>query len=201
MRRALACLAAALALLTTAIGAAATLAAWRAGYWLEGPAQTPRRADAIAVLGGDEDGERAARALALYHEGYAPVIVLTGLQMSEGAVPAALNWRTEQLEARGVPRSALRFELDARNSHTEAVRLLAMMRREGWRTLVVVSDPPHMRRLSWMWSRIFEGSGLDFVLVASQPGWWKPDGWWRDERSGQFVLQELVKLAYHGAKR
>ena len=68
-----------------------------------------------------------------------------------------------------LPRSAMRFELLARNSYTEAVRLLALMRKEGWRTLIVVSDPPHMRRLSWMYADVFEGSGLDYVLVASRP--------------------------------
>ncbi len=44
--------------------------------WLEAPGQSPTRADATAVLGGDEEGERATRAIALYREGYAPVIVL-----------------------------------------------------------------------------------------------------------------------------
>jgi len=51
----------------------------RAGYWLEAPAQAPVHADAIVVLGGN-DGDRALRALALYREGYAPRIVLTGLE-------------------------------------------------------------------------------------------------------------------------
>ena len=51
----------------------------RAGYWLEAPAQAPVHTDAIVVLGGN-DGDRALRALALYREGYAPRIVLTGLE-------------------------------------------------------------------------------------------------------------------------
>ena len=79
------------AALLAAAGAAFVVA--RAGYWLEAPAQAPRRADVIAVLGGDEDGERASRSLALFREGYAPMITLTGLQMTRNAVPAASNWR------------------------------------------------------------------------------------------------------------
>ena len=192
-----------LTLLATALlvaGAMAVVAA-RAGHWLEAPAQAPRRADAIAVLGGDDEGERATRAMALYREGHAPVIVLTGLQQGVAPIPAGLNWRAELLEAGGVPRSALRFEVAARNSYTEAVQLLVLMRKEGWRTLVVVSDPPHMRRLAWIYGDVFGGSGLEYVLVASQPDWWQPDGWWRHEKSGQFVIQELIKLGYYAAKR
>ena len=192
-----------LTLLATALlvaGAMAVVAA-RAGHWLESPAQAPKRADAIAVLGGDEEGERATRANALYREGFAPIIVLTGLQQGVAPIPAGLNWRAEFLEAGGVPRSALRFEVAARNSYTEAVQLLELMRKEGWRTLIVVSDPPHMRRLAWMYADVFEESGLEVVLVASQPDWWQPGDWWRHEKSGQFVMQELIKLGYYAAKR
>lgn len=189
-----------LAVVLLAAGAAALVAA-RAGYWLEAPGQAPKHADAIAILGGDEEGERALRAMALYREGYAPVLVLTGLERGRAAIPAGLNWRAELLEEGGVPRSALHFEVAAYNSYTEAVQLLELMRKEGWRTLIVVSDPPHMRRLAWMYSDVFEGAGLDVVLVASRPDWWRPGEWWRHERSGQFVLQELIKLGYYAAKR
>ncbi len=192
-----------LTLLVTALLAAgaAVLAAWRVGYWLEAPGQAPKRADAIAVLGGDEEGERATRAIALYRQGFAPVVVLTGLEMGVAPIPADLNWRAQFMEERGVPRSAMHFERQAYNSLTEAEQLREMMRREGWRTLIVVSDPPHMRRLAWVYANAFDGSNVEVVFVASRPVWWQPGTWWRVERSGQFVLQELIKLGYYGARK
>ena len=48
-----------------------------------------------------------------------------------------------------------------------------------------------------MWRRVFEGSGLEYSLVASSPAFWKSDAWWRDETSGQAVIVEYVKLAYY----
>jgi hypothetical protein len=39
------------------------------------------------------------------------------------------------------------------------------------------------------------------VLVASEPDWWVPGDWWRDEKSGAFVITEYIKLAYYMAKR
>lgn len=201
MMRTLRCVVLTLVVSALVLAGALVLLAARGGYWLEAPGQMPTRADAIAVLGGDDDGERAARAAVLFREGVAPVLVMTGLQQGVDAVPAWLNWRADQLAASGVPRSALRFELEARSSYTEAVQLLALMRKEGWHTLVVVSDPPHLRRLSWMYADVFAGSGLRYVLVASQPDWWRPGDWWRDEKSGQFVLQEFIKLGYYAARR
>lgn len=182
------------------VAAALALAASHAGTWLAQPAQPPRQADAIVVLGGD-DGDRALRALALYREKMAPVVVLTGVERGTAAPPAALTWRAEFLEANGIPRSAMRLEVVSRNSWEEAQSVLVLMRQQGWRRAIVVSDPPHMRRLAWVWGRVFGNSGLQYVLVASEPDWWFPDEWWRDEKAGQFVITEYIKLAYYLARR
>lgn len=182
------------------VAAALGFAALHAGTWLAQPAQPPRPADAIVALGGD-DGDRALRALSLYRERMAPVVVLTGVERGTAAPPAALTWRAEFLEAQGVPRSAIRLESVSRNSWEEARNVLALMRQQGWRTVIVVSDPPHMRRLAWVWERMFADSGLQFVLVASEPDWWFPREWWRDEKAGQFVITEYIKLAYYLARR
>ena len=175
-------------------------AASRAGYWLQAGAQAPIRADAIVVLGGN-DGDRALRALALYREGHAPRIVLTGLERGNAAPPANLTWRAEFLVANGVPRSALRFEVYSHNSYEEAASVLALMRKQNWKSVIAVSDPPHMRRLAWTWKRVFDGTGLRYALVASAADWWKPGRWWRDERSGAFVISEFVKIGYYFFKR
>jgi len=172
----------------------------RAGYWLEAPGSPPARADAIIVLGGN-DGDRALRALDLYRDGYAPKIVLTGLEHGDAAPPANLTWRAEFLVARGVPRSALRFEVYSQNSYEEAANVLALMRQQGWHSVIAVSDPPHMRRLAWTWKRVFKDSGLRYALVASAAEWWKPGRWWRDEHSGAFVISEFIKIAYYMVKR
>jgi uncharacterized SAM-binding protein YcdF (DUF218 family) len=179
--------------------ASAIYAFFNAGYWLQAPAQTPVGADAIVVLGGD-DGQRSLKALDLYRSGYAPLVVLTGLERGSAAPPPSLTWRASFLEARGLPRANLRFEVKARNSYEEAADILALMRREAWHTVIIVSDPPHMRRLAWTWTRAFEGSGLSYVLVASEPDWWSPGAWWRDETSGAFVIMEWIKLTYYVLK-
>ena len=172
----------------------------RAGYWLQAPAQGPVRADAIVVLGGN-DGDRALRALGLFKQGFAPRIVLTGLARGNAPPPANLTWRAEYLVAHGVPKSALRLEVYSENSYEEAQNILELMKKQNWRTVIAVSDPPHMRRLAWTWHRVFKGSGLGYALVSSNAQWWMPDMWWIDERSGAFVITEYIKIAYYVAKR
>ena len=95
----------------------------------------------------------------------------------------------------------MRFEIYSENSYEEAENVLELMRKQGWSSVLAVSDPPHMRRLAWTWERVFKGSGLRYVLVASAAQWWSPGAWWRDEHSGAFVITEYIKLAYYIAKR
>ena len=42
----------------------------------------------------------------------------------------------------------------------EAITMRARMEAEGWRSVLVVSDPPHMLRLRYTWGSIFRGSNL-----------------------------------------
>ena len=189
-------------LLVGAVAAAlGAYAVSRAGYWLAAPARPAAPADAIVILGGD-DGGRLVRGLELYRDRHAPTIVLTGIEHGNRATrPAYLTWRADYLIRQGVPRPALRYDTESNNSYEEATNVLALMQRQRWRSVIVVSDPPHMRRLSWTWERVFKGSGLHYVLLASEPDWWSPGDWWRDEKSGAFVITEYIKLAYYIATR
>ena len=129
--------------------------------------------------------------------------MLTGLERGSASPPASLTWRAEYLVARGVPRSALRFEIYSENSYEEADQRPRADAEAGLAApCIAVSDPPHMRRLAWTWNRVFKGSGLSYVLVASAArSGGRPADWWRDEHSGAFVITEYIKLAYYIAKR
>ena len=58
MNRTLRCVLTTLLVVALLLATSVALIAARAGHWLESPSQAPRRADAIAILGGDEEGER-----------------------------------------------------------------------------------------------------------------------------------------------
>ena len=167
-----------------------------AASWLESPAQAPVRSDAAFVLGGDA-GDRVVRAAALHREGMADAFVLTGAEDMIGEVlPAYLYWRAAVLVRAGVAESAVLLDSASSNSAEEAAFALRLAKARGWKRVMVVSDPPHMRRLQLLWGRAFAGSGVEFVLVASRPRWWAPDRWWASRKSAQFVVQEYIKLAY-----
>jgi uncharacterized SAM-binding protein YcdF (DUF218 family) len=128
-------------------------------------------------------------------------MVVTGLDTSPvGVRPAYLHWRAQVLAEQGVPLARIIGDADSNNSWEEAVNTRRTMETNGWHRALVVSDAYHMRRLSWVWERVFRGSGLSYSLVASSPKWWDADGWWRDERSALVVINEYLKLGYYLVK-
>ncbi len=167
-----------------------------AANFLEAPAQAPVKSDAAFVLGGDS-GDRVLRAADLHRQEMAGVFVLTGAEDLAGEVlPVYLYWRAAVLVRAGVPEGAVLLDSASSNSSEEAAYGLGLAKARGWKRVMVVSDPPHMRRLSLIWGRAFSGSGIEFVLVASRPRWWVPERWWTSRKSANFVVQEYIKLAY-----
>lgn len=169
----------------------------QAGRFLEAPSQMPEKGDLIVALGGDV-GARSIAAYQLYAEGLAPFVLLTGLENSPPESRSEyLNWRAQLLVHNGVPALALLFDKTSASSWEEAKNTLILMVERKIHRALVISDPPHMRRLEWVWSRVFAGSGKQYVLVASDMEGWDADHWWSNEASAQFVIMEYIKLGYY----
>jgi len=134
------------------------------GAFSRGAGFAAREADLMLVLGGDS-GDRSLTAARLYAVGMAPRLLLTGLETGprEGR-RAYLHWRAQILADAGVPPERLEYDAESGNSWRKRSTTRRLMEGRGWRRVLVVSDPYHMRRLSWTWGKAFEGSGLQFTL-------------------------------------
>lgn len=174
------------------------LAVIHLGSWLAAPAAQPIMADAVVVLGGDGGNGRAKRAGKLFLAGFARQVVLTGhpgKHEISGDVKADL--RVKLLIDMGVPPSVLLFDSVSRNSWEEARNGRQIMDEKGWQRVLVVSDPPHLRRLQLAWWYALSDGRKQFTLVASEADWWHPALWWRDKRSAIFVGRETLGLLYY----
>jgi uncharacterized SAM-binding protein YcdF (DUF218 family) len=180
------------------LGAVALVLAFLgAGNFLVAPAQPAAKADLLVALGGD-NGARADQVLELYRAGLAPRILLTGPEGGYSKTRATyLHWRARYLVDQGIPEQVLLFDRSSASSWEEAKNTLDLMQSMKLRRVLVVSDPPHMRRLSWVWGKVFEGSDREYVLVASNMEFWDAGHWWRTSPNAQFVFSEYIKLAYY----
>ena len=132
-------------------------------WWAAEPlriVQPPQPADAIVVFAGGagESGqagggyqERVKQAVDLYAAGYARhMIFSTGFVFAfpEGEVMRSLA------EANGVPSEAITLETQARNTFENVARSRDILIEKGWRRVLLVSSPYHMRRATLTWREV-----------------------------------------------
>jgi uncharacterized SAM-binding protein YcdF (DUF218 family)/glycosyltransferase involved in cell wall biosynthesis len=120
----------------------------------------PRPADAIVVFAGGagESGqagggyqERVKQAVDLYRAGYAPRMVFsTGFVFAfkEGEIMKSLAVDN------GVPADAILLETQARNTYENVARSHELLAAHGWRRVLLVSSPYHMRRAMLTWRQV-----------------------------------------------
>ena len=138
----------------------------------EGSLQEPHLTDAIVVFGAAEYAGRPSpvlrarldHAFDLFRKGVAPVVITTGgaasdPKFSEGGVGR------DYLQHRGIPERSLIAETQGSDTAQSAVRVAVIMRANGLRSCVAVSDAYHVFRIK----RLLEHEGIGPVYLAPRP--------------------------------
>ena len=179
----------------------AALAAPRLGAWLVlvDPLQ---KSDAIFVLGGTIF-ERPLEAVDLYHEGWAPRLLLMRQIADAGenelrrrGIPfqREVDGQIDVLTRLGVPRSAIEI-LDEQNStKDEADALRAVVVTNRWQRVIVVTSKQHTRRVRLVMNRRLAETGAQAIVRASRYDRADVDGWWRNRSTLRFTLFETQRL-------
>jgi uncharacterized SAM-binding protein YcdF (DUF218 family) len=123
--------------------------------WLSAGRDEAQPAGAIVVLGAAQyDGRpspvlraRLDHAVALYREGVAPLVVVTGSNRPGDRVTEATASAT-YLHANGIPEAAIRREVQGTNTYDQVAASARFLRSEGISEVVLVSDPLHSHRLA-----------------------------------------------------
>jgi uncharacterized SAM-binding protein YcdF (DUF218 family)/glycosyltransferase involved in cell wall biosynthesis len=122
--------------------------------------EPPQPADAIVVFAGGvgESGqagggyqERVKHAVDLFSAGYAPRMVFSSgfiFAFREAEVMRQLAVSS------GVPSDAIHLESQATNTHENVLFSADIARQQGWKRVLLVSSPYHMRRASLTWRQV-----------------------------------------------
>jgi uncharacterized SAM-binding protein YcdF (DUF218 family) len=155
----------------------------------------------ISVFAADE--ERARHAARLYREGLAPRILTTG-ELIPKAIEIFCHKRVTGAELMAkvltdnrVPNSAIIVSPWGTSTYEEGEAIKAFMKTHGYRSLIAVSSPYHMRRVRATLSHILEGTGISVQYSPARNGDFNVLEWWRHERDLINVTNEYIKLAYY----
>ncbi|MCB0208880.1 MAG: YdcF family protein [Anaerolineae bacterium] len=153
--------------------------------------------DLIHVLGGNPN--RGKYAAQLYEKGYAPRLFFSGETPKDGRPVNPDYISQSQAIALGVdPQAIVPFTSTATSTYDEAVELKQILTKNpDIQSVIIVSDPFHMRRASWTFHRIIgKQAQLFFVPI---PASMAPDlsHWWTTKSTRQTVSREYTKLLYY----
>jgi uncharacterized SAM-binding protein YcdF (DUF218 family) len=153
-------------------------------------ASPPEKADAALVLAGDAWGYRILTAARLARDGFVPKVLVSGpdgaygLHECELAIPFAVK--------RGYPESYfVHMEHSARSTVAEAQAVLPVIRRMGFKRIIVVTSNFHTRRAGAIFRKA--APDLKIIVVAAPDENFTTDGWWHSREGQKTFLVEWEK--------
>jgi len=155
-----------------------------------------RPVDVIHVIAGDD--YRTEYAIQLYQQGYADYLFFTGGWCKTHGYYHG-EWGRQLAVSRGIPEERVGFDDSAVvSTYQEAEGLKRWIdgAERPIRSVMVVSDPHHMRRARWTFRQVL---GKEITLVmAPVPFGQAPyqRRWWTDGPSRKMVKDEYIKLVY-----
>ena len=161
------------------------------GHWLD-VSDPLGHADAIVAISGDT-GARAESAIALWKQGYAPVLIFSGGSSDPESVASAELMKRAAVTA-GVPLNAIIVEGSSATTEENAQRVAELMKTAGLRSAILVTSPYHQRRAALLFEREFDRAGLSFRNHPADDPAWDANLWWTSEPSRSLTLVELAKL-------
>lgn len=174
-----------------------------AAHWLD-VNDAPQKADCIVPLAGD--AHRLFKAAELYEQGYAPTVMLSRAKVDplsrlgklerELGHPSYKPYEFEHkvLEFLGVPPARIEEFGNGHISTLEEAEALKRHLPKADVTLLLVTSPYHARRAKMIFQGIFPQAK---ILVCVPPEGAFKKQWWKDQRSAQNIVMELVKTSHY----
>ena len=171
-------------------------------FWLPGfcsfldVSDSPQHADFIVLLGGSGPN-RALKAAALYRQGYAPRVLVSGGPLYRYGIDCSTaQLALDDLQRLGLPAEAILLNDEASSTWDEAQQLLQILRREGAQSALIVTDPVHTRRVRATYRRLQADRSIELTFVGAEAVF-PTHTWWRSEKGLIAVQNEYVKLGYY----
>jgi len=150
-------------------------------------------ADAIVVVSGGDTDARTDKAVELYKNGWAPLMIVSGAALDTSGPSNAEAMRAYAIDA-GIPASAILIDESARDTNENASGAADLARVRGVSNIIVVTSPYHMARAKIIFAREFAGLGVVRGHPSEYDNNW-PGNWWATPRGWWLVGGELVKTA------
>ncbi len=165
------------------------------GYFFD-ITEEPSQTDLIVVLGGGSgSSNRVKKAYKLYEQNLSSQakMILTGEEIF------ARSERISYLINHGVSKEHIILASEPENTLQEIRYIKHYMLTHDLKRVIIVSDPPHSRRIMFFANTVFDypASGLTLAVVGSESPWWDAGHYYIDLEAMSFLIKETIKYNYY----
>jgi uncharacterized SAM-binding protein YcdF (DUF218 family) len=153
--------------------------------------------DVIHVIAGED--YRTLYAIKLYQQGYAKALFFTGGWCNQHGYFHGVHALDLALAA-GIPRQAIAYDDSQVSSTYDEVVLLQKYltdKQPTYRSIMVVSDPYHMRRSQWTYRHVLGKAFTSLMAPVPFEQTRFAPRWWSDKASSRYVMDEYQKMVYY----
>lgn len=175
------------------IAVAAVAAFFSLGFYLS-PQGTLAKSDTIVAISGGDTTARTSEAVKLYDDGWASHVIFSGAALDPNS-PSNAKTMALAAENQGVPASAIILDEAAVNTRQNAAGVAAIMSREKFTSMILVTSPYHQRRADITFRRAL-GPSITIINHSSFDQAWRRSDWWATPYSRNLTLSELQKVIY-----
>ena len=150
--------------------------------------QKPIKSDLIICLGGG-GSKRIQKSMDLYNEGYSEQKLLLLVGKSDTYKKYVMEYYPET-----------RYIVSAHyNSTAKEIRFIKKYMAENhYKSVIIVSDPPHTRRIKILTDLISvkNDEKFSYVFVSSGVSWWHKNKYYQNPQAFYFAFSEILKIPY-----
>ena len=169
----------------------------------------PEKSDLIICLAGGNI-ERGLATADAYNAGWASSVFISRERVPDGfellkekgvEYPESIDLMGRLLANLGVPESSIiKGEVPVNSTLGEASVIRDEIEKRGYKSAIVITSPQHTRR-SWIaYEKVFEGTDVKILMLASTYSGFRPDNWWKERQYMRDVIMEYQKLIYYVLK-
>ncbi len=157
--------------------------------------EQPKKADIIVSVGGDRTGYRIKKAYSLYAKNYS--------KSNKILINPKYDFHAfEYLTEKNISRKNIVSIDNAPNTMSEIRFTKRYMLENGFKRVIIVSDPPHLRRIRLLADGIagYKSSGIECIVVGSSPPWWNKREYYKNGFALAFAISEMIKIPFNFIK-
>lgn len=158
-------------------------------------------ADAIVAVSGGDTAARTKHAIALYENGWAPLLVFSGAAQDKSG-PSNAKVMYDIALASGVPAKDILIEEASANTNQNAEKTNELLKLKNIDSVILVTSGYHQLRASLEFKKTTKDRSID---IRNSPAWDKDWQWWwwATPRGWWLASSEFVKVIafYAGASQ